>query len=399
MSFVPLPAPIACTLPPPHAVEPLLPVPSAAEREALLAEAQERRRALAEAGQVLNRVVYDSMVFVPAAADKVPGGALLFESRFESGNLFCAARIGLRTYHLRLCTDYNTDGHTQWFYFQVHRPAGSRGDGGTPEGGGATEVAGAAADAAQASGSGGCEPADEKGREGDRGREVGGDDLDEDDFSFNIVNMYKPDSLYNYGLLPLVYSVQEGGGWLRKGTNVSYAKTEKQESEAAAEAMGGGAQGRRARGKPSYTLSFQLRIARGDTIYVAHCYPYTYSNLQEDLDEMETDRLRAKHVRRNRAFCHTRAGNPMDMLTVTDFGTPAASGQRPVVVISARVHPGETNASWMMRGIIAFLTGSSDEAKALRQSFEFRIFPMLNPDGVINGNYRCNLAVSCISRV
>jgi hypothetical protein len=52
----------------------------------------------------------------------------------------------------------------------------------------------------------------------------------------------------------------------------------------------------------------------------------------------------------------------------------------------------------MMRGIIAFLTGSCDEAKRLRQSFEFRIFPMLNPDGVINGNYRCNLAGNDLNR-
>jgi hypothetical protein len=58
---------------------------------------------------------------------------------------------------------------------------------------------------------------------------------------------------------------------------------------------------------------------------------------------------------------------------------------------SARVHPGETNASWIMRGIVSFLTSSASEAEQLRQAFEFRVFPMLNPDGVINGNSRCNL--------
>lgn len=59
------------------------------------------------------------------------------------------------------------------------------------------------------------------------------------------------------------------------------------------------------------------------------------------------------------------------------------------VVISARVHPGETPASWMMRGMLDFLTGDSAEARLLRSLFVFKIVPMLNPDGVAFGNNRC----------
>jgi murein tripeptide amidase MpaA len=46
----------------------------------------------------------------------------------------------------------------------------------------------------------------------------------------------------------------------------------------------------------------------------------------------------------------------------------------------------------MTKGIIDFLSGQSVEAQTLRDHFEFKIVPMLNPDGVINGNYRCSLA-------
>jgi murein tripeptide amidase MpaA len=46
----------------------------------------------------------------------------------------------------------------------------------------------------------------------------------------------------------------------------------------------------------------------------------------------------------------------------------------------------------MMKGVIDYLTGSSLNAKILRDNFVFKIVPMLNPDGVINGNTRCNLA-------
>lgn len=43
----------------------------------------------------------------------------------------------------------------------------------------------------------------------------------------------------------------------------------------------------------------------------------------------------------------------------------------------------------MMKGIIDFLTGESLYAEILRESFIFIIVPMINPDGVIYGNYRC----------
>jgi murein tripeptide amidase MpaA len=34
----------------------------------------------------------------------------------------------------------------------------------------------------------------------------------------------------------------------------------------------------------------------------------------------------------------------------------------------------------------------------LRDNFIFKIIPMLNPDGVINGNYRCSLAGCDLNR-
>ena len=68
-------------------------------------------------------------------------------------------------------------------------------------------------------------------------------------------------------------------------------------------------------------------------------------------------------------------------------------------MISSRVHPGETVGSWMMRGVLFFLTDPDNkEAQTLRKNFIFKIIPMLNPDGVINGNYRCSLAGCDLNR-
>ena len=65
---------------------------------------------------------------------------------------------------------------------------------------------------------------------------------------------------------------------------------------------------------------------------------------------------------------------------------------KPALFFSGRVHPGETPASWMMKGILEFLTGESPQAQLLRQLFVIYIVPILNPDGVVYGNNRCALA-------
>lgn len=35
------------------------------------------------------------------------------------------------------------------------------------------------------------------------------------------------------------------------------------------------------------------------------------------------------------------------------------------VVLTARVHPGETNSSWMMKGLLDYLTSSAPDAKVV----------------------------------
>ena len=60
---------------------------------------------------------------------------------------------------------------------------------------------------------------------------------------------------------------------------------------------------------------------------------------------------------------------------------------RRVIVLSSRVHPGETNASWIMHGLLDYLTSQTKEAKLLRMTYVFKIIPMLNIEGVIHGRY------------
>lgn len=44
-----------------------------------------------------------------------------------------------------------------------------------------------------------------------------------------------------------------------------------------------------------------------------------------------------------------------------------------------------------MKGIIDFLLSDAEDAKHLRNNVIFKLIPMLNVDGVIEGNHRCSL--------
>ncbi len=79
----------------------------------------------------------------------------MFESRFESGNLNLAAKLNESEYNLIVTNDLNTKGHTQWFFFRV------------------------------------------------------GNTLAGKTVKFNIINLAKPDSLYNHGMKILTYSERD----------------------------------------------------------------------------------------------------------------------------------------------------------------------------------------------
>lgn len=60
-----------------------------------------------------------------------------------------------------------------------------------------------------------------------------------------------------------------------------------------------------------------------------------------------------------------------------------------VYFLSSRVHPGETPAAFVFLGFLDFILRPDDyRAKILRDTFVFKMIPILNPDGVQRGHYR-----------
>ncbi|KAL8455903.1 hypothetical protein Emag_000277 [Eimeria magna] len=72
---------------------------------------------------------------------------------------------------------------------------------------------------------------------------------------------------------------------------------------------------------------------------------------------------------------------------------------KPSVCISCRVHPSESNSSYVFLGLLSFLLSEAPEARLLRCLFTFVCVPCLNPDGVAGGLSRCNLHGDDLNRV
>ncbi|XP_071360139.1 cytosolic carboxypeptidase 2 isoform X3 [Trachinotus anak] len=263
---------------------------------------------------------------------------LEFESRFESGNLQKAVQVGVYDYELTLQTDMYTRKHTQWFYFRVRNTKA-----------GVT-------------------------------------------YRFTIINLMKCSSLYSLGMRPLLYSEraakEKGVGWQRAGSNIRYYRNCNQNTK-----------DNNSDTITLYSLTWTLQFPYdSDTCYLAHCYPYTYSHLQRYLKRISSNPAVASYCKL-RVLCHSLAGNAVYVVTITSQGVGRVEGRtKKAVVVTARVHPGETNGSWMMEGLLDFLLGDSEDAQLIRDTFVFKVVPMLNPDGVVVGNYRCSLAGRDLNR-
>jgi hypothetical protein len=311
------------------------------------------------------------------------GHSLTFDSEFECGNLLRAVQRGDASYDLFLRSDLHTEGNTQWFYFAVSN----------------THPAGVVKLSEQ------------------------GVQVPPVRVRFNIVNLTKPDSLFNLGMRPVVYSCIDAGsrgvGWLRSGSDISYFGNNHQRNNTSGE---GNAQ--------YYTLAFTIEFQHAkDTVLVAYSYPYSVADYRAHISDI-LHRSGAHHIIRSSRLCTTVGGESCDLLVITNFKdkdkerigpitvaaleseaaswtsssvtkkkillsgskTVTCSKLKPALFFSGRVHPGETPASWMMKGMLEFLTGDSPQAHLLRQAFVIYIVPILNPDGVIYGNNRCALA-------
>lgn len=143
--------------------------------------------------------------------------------------------------------------------------------------------------------------------------------------------------------------------------------------------------------------------------YFSYCIPYTYYDLQIKLDSYLGRLNDGIYIHRD-LLGYSKDGLRLDLLTISsnqgiiddeieppvdDIFPEGVScrlfdmSQKSFFFITSRVHPGETQASFILDGFIEFILSPYDlRAKKLRSLYVFKIIPMLNPDGVKRGHYR-----------
>ena len=271
---------------------------------------------------------------------------LIFESRFESGNLQLAFLTELYNdnldcdkYQLFLSNDTNTTGYTQWFFFRITNTKKKK------------------------------------------------------KINLSIMNMLRKHTKYQNGIKIWIYSkkknLNNNIGWHHTNEDVKYYRNFLY---------------RLIKGKRQYfyTLSFDYTFEYdNDEIYFANCIPFTYTDVMKELNEYTKYENNKYPFFHRKTLCTTLAGNDVDYITINNSNLnkfEEESSKKNGIVLFARQHPSETVGSWTIKGAIEFLMGDSDEAKYLRDNFIFKIIPMINVDGVIMGNTRTSLAGCDLNR-
>lgn len=127
----------------------------------------------------------------------------------------------------------------------------------------------------------------------------------------------------------------------------------------------------------------------GDEVYVAYTVPYTYTQLQSHIKQLKilSDESHYKLIKFD-SLGLSNGNVDIPLLKITNKSKNTEP--KPIIFIIGRQHCGETHASFILHGFINFLISKENICHKLRELFEFWVAPVVNPDGVIIGNYRCN---------
>ncbi|CAF0953594.1 unnamed protein product [Rotaria sordida] len=224
---------------------------------------------------------------------------------------------------------------------------------------------------------------------------------------FNIMNLNRQGKLFEMGMLPVFRTVPGHEKWSRIYIRPCWETINE-----------------------DFKLSFVHRMAdlKNSITYFAFCFPHSYEDMQQLLntyDNLYNSRLADYYLEHpslpvnnsdiyyhRETLCYSCDSNKIDLITITSYKGitkerehhfdkklfPDAStiNKRPyqfrnkrIFFLSSRVHPGETPAAFVFLGFLDFILKIDDpRAKLLRDSYIFKLIPILNPDGVQRGHYR-----------
>ena len=130
-----------------------------------------------------------------------------------------------------------------------------------------------------------------------------------------------------------------------------------------------------------------------DTIQIAYFAPYSYERHQDLLAAVQTHPLVSlEHLG------VTLDKRDLTLVKIAD-GDSSSDKSKRNIWITARQHPGETMAEWLVEGLLYSLLDSDNAtAKLLLDKANFYIVPNMNPDGSVRGHLRTNAVGTNLNR-
>ena len=132
---------------------------------------------------------------------------------------------------------------------------------------------------------------------------------------------------------------------------------------------------------PDSTVSTFTLAVNSDTVTVAAQEVISSVNSNKWADSLATLPFLKKQI----------IGYSLLEKPIVALNSTTSSGKNLVVIIS-RQHPPEVTGYLAMQEFVHTLTGSTELARNFREKFEIVLVPMVNPDGVDEGNWRHNAA-------
>ena len=126
-----------------------------------------------------------------------------------------------------------------------------------------------------------------------------------------------------------------------------------------------------------------------ESIQIAYFAPYSYERHQDLLAAVQVHPL----------ACLEHLGETLDKRDLTLVKVGNGDSKKRSIWITARQHPGETMAEWLVEGLLnSLLDEGNATAKLLLEKANFYIVPNMNPDGSVRGHLRTNAVGTNLNR-
>ncbi|MGF1573556.1 MAG: M14-type cytosolic carboxypeptidase [Sumerlaeia bacterium] len=130
-----------------------------------------------------------------------------------------------------------------------------------------------------------------------------------------------------------------------------------------------------------------------DTVRLAFHDPYPLSRINSQIAQWQ----QSPWCTASERIGESTQGRPLTHLTITDTTVPAA--EKVGVWVIARQHAAEVTGSFVLEGMMEFLLSNDSTAQLIRRNATINVIPVVNPDGVVMGNYRDNAQGVNLNRV